>query len=159
MLVRHHPEFSELPPHLIELSVWRKTSMAPISPCVRTYTLQGYPSLCIINSQFQQKVSLHGNFHSVITGLMNFFSHFSDQFNYSYQLMECFNFEWTYCCRLHLFLTQYKCTNAHPCQITRLSQYQPIKCYSKFTKQIDGQATFSVSQVFKLAWPLVMELA
>lgn len=96
MLVRHHPEFSELPPHLIELSVWRKTSMAPISPCVRTYTLQGYPSLCIINSQFQQKVSLHGNFHSVITGLMNFFSHFSDQFNYSYQLMECFNFEWTY---------------------------------------------------------------
>lgn len=103
MLVRHHPEFSELPPHLIELSVWRKTSMAPISPCVRTYTLQGYPSLCIINSQFQQKVSLHGNFHSVITGLMNFFSHFSDQFNYSYQLMECFNFEWTYCCRLHLF--------------------------------------------------------
>lgn len=67
--------------------------MAPISPSVRTYTLQEYPSLCIINSQFQQKVSLHGNFHSVITGLMNFFSHFSDQFNYSYQLMECFNFE------------------------------------------------------------------
>lgn len=24
--------------------------MAPISPCVRTYTLQGYPSFCIINS-------------------------------------------------------------------------------------------------------------
>lgn len=127
MLVRHHPEFSELPPHLIELSVWRKTSMAPISPCVRTYTQRGYPSLCIINSQFQQKVSLHGNFHSVITGLMNFFSHFSDQFNYSYQLMECFNTAVDCICSKPN-------TNAHPCQITRHSQYKPIKCYSSQSK-------------------------
>lgn len=104
--------------------------MAPISPCVRTYTQRGYPSLCIINSQFQQKVSLHGNFHSVITGLMNFFSHFSDQFNYSYQLMECFNTAVDCICSKPN-------TNAHPCQITRHSQYKPIKCYSSHSKQMD----------------------